>query len=90
VRPLCHEPCRMRLKSLPGSHTASCCRGLPSRQSSMALLTQRPTGRATGHRPHWHAHAAHPRMRQPRRSRSGSLAAILRRLTPHPVRSSLS
>jgi len=48
------------------------------------------TGRTAGHRLHWYAHAAHPRMRLPRTSRSGSLAASPPRVTPHPVRSSLS
>jgi len=39
----------MQLRFLPGSHTASGCRGLPSHQSALARLSQRPTGRATGH-----------------------------------------
>jgi len=90
VRPPCHEPFQMRLKTLTGWHTASGCRGLPSRQSAMTRLRQRPTGRATGHRLHWYAHAAHPRMRQLRMSRSGSVVASPRRLITHLVRSSLS
>jgi len=47
-------------------------------------------GRTVGHRLNWYAHSAHPRMRQPRMSRSGSLVASPPRVTPHPVRSSLS